>query len=498
MDRTPLRRTRDKILSILPFKKHLPKPSSSLPSNPEPITSLLTPLSEETITKPSGIEALPLELRLHILSAIPNLQSLKYLLRASPAYYRAFQGSKRKILKSVIERELKPSLLVEAKAVCKAKRVGRDEKWMASVGDVLREWRDERKVVAEKKTMGNGMEGGGTEVEVDEDDVIEIVNLYLLVQRLTGEFCADALRPVSDGLTKREGKGREWDREISELERCRIQRAMFRFETFVALFGEKKFRPSYRPERFREQEMADLYFGSEGMKAWEVEELACVRDWMYRVYGSVLEETRELVWEMDVESERDELRCFMEEGWKMEERAKRQVMKRDEYWERDQREVLLMLGLPFLAKIMEARSAQRKFELLKEHLIISYMDAPDFLTKALEAEPGPSRAGHGHGHRRARIEFEGDIETGPNMAWVQSKGIKNREDQERWFEDEAERWREWGYCLWDEERLKEWGFGHWSWRNGERRIKGRWVWITQARPSGRVVGRWVWVVDGVK
>jgi hypothetical protein len=49
---------------------------------------------------------------------------------------------------------------------------------------------------------------------------------------------------------------------------------------------------------------------------------------MFRVYGGVLRETRGSIWEMDLETERDELRCFMLEGRELEERAERQVMNR--------------------------------------------------------------------------------------------------------------------------------------------------------------------------
>jgi hypothetical protein len=67
------------------------------------------------------------------------------------------------------------------------------------------------------------------------------------------------------------------------------------------------------------------------MRAWEVEELACVRDWMYRVYASVRKEGKGLVHEADMEVERDELRCFMMDTGDIEERARGQVQVRGMY-----------------------------------------------------------------------------------------------------------------------------------------------------------------------
>ena len=128
---------------------------------------------------------------------------------------------------------------------------------------------------------------------------------------------------------------------------------------------------------------------------------------------------------------------------------------------------MLILGLPFLAKMMKAGSPEEKFDVWKKHLIPSFLGTPEFLTKALECD-AQSRGGHRH----RRLEFEGDVEDGPNAAWVWSKRNVFREDRGRWFLDNAERWREWGYCFWDEERLRGWGLGEGSWNDGRRRRRG--------------------------
>jgi hypothetical protein len=155
-----------------------------------------------------------------------------------------------------------------------------------------------------------------------------------------------------------------------------------------------------------------------------------------------------------------------------------------------------MLGLPFLAKILKASATQEKFELLKPHILPAFLDAPYFLTRALGAEPDTPPLAPWHGQRRRpRVSFDGDVETGPNAAWVHSKRTEDREGQGRWFESRGERWREWGYCLWDEERLKGWGFEEWNWRNGERRERGSWVCKEVTRKSGRVLPWWVWVLE---
>lgn len=104
--------------------------------------------------------------------------------------------------------------------------------------------------------------------------------------------------------------------------------------------------------------------------------------------------------------------------------------------------------------------------------------------------------GHRHRHRRPRVTFEGDNGTGPNAAWVWSKRGREREAQGRWYEEEAEKFREWGYVLWDEGRLRGWGFGERNWRQGQRRERGRWVCSEEVRRSGRVVPKWDWIPNG--
>lgn len=347
MDRKPhgLRRAKEKLFALLKLKKRS-VPRVSLPISepePEPAAAISPPISEPepTITTPilsaskvstqiaTGIEALPLELKLYILCAIPNVQTLKCLLKASPGCYQALRSSKCKVLKAVILNGLSPSLLVEAKAVCKAKRVPRDENWLACVGGMVQEWKDEKQKIEGRAANGEDWKS----VEVEENDVVDIANRVLLVEELTTEYCRDALRPVAGRKARKDKEKGEWDGDISEMERHRLQRAMYRLETFAALFREKNWNATYRPREFCSQEIANLYFGNSGLKPWEVEELACVRDWMYRIYGSMLKDTKDLIYEMDLEVERDELRydVGMEDGEELEKRAKGYVAERGQY-----------------------------------------------------------------------------------------------------------------------------------------------------------------------
>jgi hypothetical protein len=275
----------------------------------------------ESSSSASVIESLPIELRIAILEVVTEVKTLDALLRASPACWRAFRGVKERVLKVLLERELAPSLLLEAKTVMKAKRVPRNEERLISLHRLMMEYKESKAQLASENASASQAE----EPEDDEMSAVEMANRELLIQHLVLEFCRDALRPVSASKKSR------WQGSISELENHRISRALYRFEIFVQLFAMRDLDKWFGGLRMSGEEIAELYFWDEGMKAWEVEELACIRDWMVRVYGGLLEETKELLWEMDVENERQELRCFMKEGEELECRAVKQVQKRREF-----------------------------------------------------------------------------------------------------------------------------------------------------------------------
>ena len=305
-------------------EKETPSPDTK-PAVPVPVNAPPRQVKEEKEFSEgdkggSAIESLPTELQIAILEAVTEVRSLDALLRASPGCWRAFQGPRIKILKALLQYELRPSLLLEARAVAEAKKVPRDGERDVSVRHFMTGYKE---LKASLRLASSGSASGEAPlsgVEIADEDVVEMANRELLIQSLMVDFCKDALRPVS--AIKRSAPIPRAHLEISEMEKHRIQRAMYRFEIFVALFADKDFGKPYRGQGVGEQEMADLYFGGEGMKAWEAEELACVRDWIVRVYRRVLEETRELI---------STLRCFMKEGKQLEARAEKQVLARREF-----------------------------------------------------------------------------------------------------------------------------------------------------------------------
>jgi hypothetical protein len=211
-----------------------------------------------------------------------------------------------------LPRELQLSLspFLEARTVLKARNIERNETWLLSIQEFIQEYKNEK----EKPKSGKENES------VEENDELEaLIKLHSLILAMSQEFIAETL--TTHPLTN---TPLPTSQIVSEMERLRIQRALYRFEIFRTLFVEKD---TAKSEAYREgTEMSHLYLLT--MRAWEVEEIACVRDWMYRVYTRVLKDVKALVHEADMEMERDELRCFMRDKGEIEERARKLVLVR--------------------------------------------------------------------------------------------------------------------------------------------------------------------------
>ncbi len=197
----------------------------------------------------------------------------------------------------------------------KSRRIPKDANWFSLLESFIAGYKDEKKKVKAEK-------GEGREVQIEGIDALEGLKLHSLIQELAIEFCAEtlAVHPVAKNPRP------NFNFTASETEKHRIQRALYRFEIFRAWFADMDAKISYRPAGFGEVEMSHLFLST--MRPWEVEELACIRDWIVRVYRQMLRETRGLITEMDLEVERDELRCFMRDEEAIEERARRQILKR--------------------------------------------------------------------------------------------------------------------------------------------------------------------------
>lgn len=72
----------------------------------------------------------------------------------------------------------------------------------------------------------------------------------------------------------------------NQFEIRRIQRSILRIEIFNILFSEREYSPSYRPNwESSSEELGNLFLSRFGL--WEVEEMACMRDFFYRQYDVV-------------------------------------------------------------------------------------------------------------------------------------------------------------------------------------------------------------------
>jgi len=112
-----------------------------------------------------------------------------------------------------------------------------------------------------------------------------LLDLQSIVARVASEFCDDtvSVHPVI-------GKRTQSHKDPSSNEKRRIYRALYRFEMFRVLFTESYGEriPTDSRQLLDETDQGFLFFTI--FETWEIEELACVRDWNIRHYSNAIQE----------------------------------------------------------------------------------------------------------------------------------------------------------------------------------------------------------------
>ena len=128
---------------------------------------------------------------------------------------------------------------------------------------------------------------------------------HAVVTQITSDFCEATLsvHPVT-------GERIQPHRELSTNEKRRIHRALYRFELFRVLFTEPTNTEDYPKDEwyFTALEQSLLYLHC--FRVWEIEELACVRDYMIRRYTEILQECSSELSKLYPNKDFDSRRCF--------------------------------------------------------------------------------------------------------------------------------------------------------------------------------------------
>lgn len=233
------------------------------------------------LQKPS-LERLPTEIQSAILLNIRDVVSLKTLIHASPRYHSAYLSQRHAILKQVLSNSIHPDVLYDAcSAVHSNKTISSNvEERAARVDAFLSEYESNR-------------DGGTPPEQFDLESVSRLARLQLQVQHATEGLCEVAF---SSHQFTGELLGHGGPLSLDEI--CRFCRAFYRFEIFCNLFRNR--RDMTVEDNLRHPSHGDIETVPEIdsiekssqflslFNPWEVEELACVRDFLYNYYRRML------------------------------------------------------------------------------------------------------------------------------------------------------------------------------------------------------------------
>lgn len=242
-------------------------------------------------------DRLSAELIKPILFDLPNTQSIYSLIRASPKCYQVFLTAKEKILISIMRQTIQPAAFIDALAAVQAsqlKEKGPDRKKVLAF---LRKYENKRHKALEPNGKHYSLSTAVSLCQLYRssqyfiNDLTGRSNFYL---RRCGDttFIQTRFSP-RDGfhLVQENGPNSLWgslkgelcvDRDhqyapLSDVEEARLQRAFYRYELYTQIFSSGM---EYKGERLWELP-SDSHFFLEKYQHWEIEELACVADYLW-------------------------------------------------------------------------------------------------------------------------------------------------------------------------------------------------------------------------
>lgn len=234
------------------------------------------------IRQSATLEGLPVEIQSAILFSIPDIASLRNVTHASPQYHSAYLSQRLEVLQRILFNSIHPDVLYDAfSAISSSKTLtGNIEDRVRRVKIFLSEYEDSRETWTSREHF-------------DLEIATRLAQLQIRVHHATEDFCQTAFS--SHPLT---GNQADDCRELSSNETRRLYRAFYRFEIFCNLFRDRRESPidgePSDASRASKNGISELDSTAKSSRflglfnPWEVEELACVRDYFRNYYQRVL------------------------------------------------------------------------------------------------------------------------------------------------------------------------------------------------------------------
>ncbi|KAI4232935.1 MAG: hypothetical protein L6R40_007257 [Gallowayella cf. fulva] len=379
---------------------------------------------------PTTLEALVPEIQVQIMRNVSSRQTLIALLRASPRFYQVFRTRKDYLLTQLAFSRFRPEIIHTVWSLAKTLQLPRPATRERVYEHTSKNFYKYRAVAVDE--------------DFQQPSITSAITIPLCRMGETIAWFVQDYRQSTLPLLTTLGTylNLQQDQEIlgsdlSAVERGRLQRAFCRFETFCCLFVAPK---GQLEEPFRYSCGAVSFLGD--FEPEEVEELACVRDYLIRrLWGAFDAVESDAIHGEDCAA----IRKLGEEhepyDWFS------YIPKRSHpcYME-----YLMSQGLPFLRDLLESdgirraktiisNSAEREyfltFALKKGHIVPLSLEDRDFDGGLYDGED----------------VFEGDdvLNFPRGLLWANRSRIPN--DYARWA---LKGLRDWGYVFWDDRRLQ--------------------------------------------
>ncbi|KAI0205950.1 hypothetical protein F4808DRAFT_455447 [Astrocystis sublimbata] len=239
----------------------------------------------------SRLEDLPAELRLLILSSMPDLLTLCALVHASPVMHAQYRYSRDTILRACMSREL-AGFLVDAYATANSRvRIIGDKRPDEKIVEYLstyETWLSRSTAILDMKTWSPSC-------------IRWVAAFHLSVAqplaRRYSEWALANLRGAVSSTEMNEAAQREAETdpaiqgklavELSRSEEIRVFRALYRYQTFQHLFGRNR---GQRQGGFCDHEIFDLFFCL--FEPWEGEAVGCIYLFVRSNYDDIFDQVK--------------------------------------------------------------------------------------------------------------------------------------------------------------------------------------------------------------
>ncbi|KAF4215539.1 hypothetical protein CNMCM6457_005865 [Aspergillus fumigatiaffinis] len=422
-------------------------------------------------TKPS-LEGLPVELHICILFKLQDLDSLRSLVLASPAYYQAYHLVRDELLLSILQSSHNDLVdVADAVAAVRFKglyacELSNREKIIALL--------DGRRRSEEIRRLGL-LSGPFPDQPANVEETIQLLHLHRSATSLLDDYLRTARCPKWMPTEK-------WENEtlplcLSRTEQRRFFRAFYRMQIWGNIFAHIELPlgagppkeenywfspPEGVPPVFEDDEVWRLFFAT--MAPWEVEEITCFWKHCYHRWAEPYFEASDNFLSYGVT-----FICDMPPDEKP---------PLTRYWddcddlkirEADNRESLACMGPSFLVKMLRERNARARRDLVIANAISWHHFFHEYWPRPDSEMPGALPLLYPADRFNFSTDFDGLKEflhtlpphERPNVAWTQlwlGAGL----DYPEVFVDmfcygEPSSCWDWGFALWSDERLIEWG-----------------------------------------